>query len=384
MVSLTRNENNTNAKKGGLLRLLSAPGRYIKCKVKRIYKKLVKKEPKKAFKVPNILKNELYDEEKLQKKSIDELKEIAKLRRIENRGKSKKEGLIISILKSESSNAKCNYMKHFNDNTNVDNNNNNTNVDNNNNNTNDDDNDDTYDDKIRDKISDVRMMLSRLGNIVTKNDRKKIKKKLYEIEKKQNLSDNEKEEIYDHLVNVVNTFDKKEEYKHSDRDDLDYFGIKELENLFGGTDNNDNYYKPVLVKTSFKDGYKYYESRGDKDKKLSVKQYLYKIMPYLSDLINENKAIENNSNEWKIQINMNVNFVSSNDTGEIRTIFVWSNNEEIRLGNETDDIIKGLINSFLNNYQKEEIILRNGSNFVFESVDLLSYHIHKTSLRRGN
>ena len=50
---------------------------------------------------------------------------------------------------------------------------------------------------------------------------------------------------------------------------------------------------------------------------------------------------------------MHVNFVSSNDTGEIGTIFVWSNNKEIRLGNETDDIIKGLINSFLNNYKKE-------------------------------
>ena len=81
---------------------------------------------------------------------------------------------------------------------------------------------------------------------------------------------------------------------------------------------------------------------------------------------------------------MHINFVSSNDTGEIRTIFVWSDNEEIRLGNETDDIVKRLINSFLNNYQKEELILRNGSNFVFESVGLLSYHIHKTSLKRGN
>ena len=63
---------------------------------------------------------------------------------------------------------------------------------------------------------------------------------------------------------------------------------------------------------------------------------------------------------------------------------MWSDNEEIRLGNETDDIIKWLINPFLNNYQEEEIILRNGSNFEFESVDLLSYHIHKTSLKRGN
>ena len=78
---------------------------------------------------------------------------------------------------------------------------------------------------------------------------------------------------------------------------------------------------------------------------------------------------------------MHVNFVSSNNTGEICTIFVWSDNEEIRLGNETDDIIEGLINSFLNNYQKEELTLRNGSNFVFESFDLLSNHIHETSLR---
>ena len=108
------------------------------------------------------------------------------------------------------------------------------------------------------------------------------------------------------------------------------------------------------------------------------------MVPYLQDILNDQKTNSNNSNEWKIQINMHVNFVSSNDTGETRTSFVWSNNEEIRLGNETDDTIKGLINSFLNEYQKEEIILRNGSNFVFESVDLLSYHIHKASLKRGN
>ena len=45
------------------------------------------------------------------------------MRRIKNRGKLKKEGLIISILKSEGSNAERNYMKHFNINSNVNNNN---------------------------------------------------------------------------------------------------------------------------------------------------------------------------------------------------------------------------------------------------------------------
>ena len=147
--------------------------------------------------------------------------------------------------------------------------------------------------------------------------------------------------------------------------------------------DDDYYHKLILVKSSFNENYKY-ERRGDKDKKLSIEQYLDKIKPYLSDLINENKAIGNNFNEWKIQIKMHVNFISSNDTGEIRTIFVLSDNEEIMLGNEIDDIVKRAINSFLNNYQKEEIIWRNGSNFVFESVDILSYHIHKTSLKRGN
>ena len=57
-------------------------------------------------------------------------------------------------------------MKHFN--TNVDNIT--TNVDTN---------DDSYDAKIGDKIGDIRVILSRLGDIVTKNDRVKIKKELY-------------------------------------------------------------------------------------------------------------------------------------------------------------------------------------------------------------
>ena len=304
-IELTRKKNNLIAKSRGIQEpqnmsteeLLNALGRYdSKRKVKSNLRKL-KIKLEKIAKKQNISKNELSKAEKLQDKSIDELQGIARLRRIKNSDNLTKEDLIISLLKSESSSVEHNYMKYFNNSTN----------------------DDTYDDKIKGKINNIRIILNRLGNIVTKNNRKKIKKELYEIEKKQNFSDNEKEEIYDHLVELVNTFDKKEEHKHSDRDDLDYFGIKELEHLFGNTDNNDNYYKRALVKTSFKDGYKYYESRGDKDKRLSVKQYLYMIMPYLSDLINDHRAIRNESNEWKIQLNVSVNFISSNDTGEIRT-----------------------------------------------------------------
>ena len=37
---------------------------------------------------------------------------------------------------------------------------------------------------------------------------------------------------------------------------------------------------------------------------------------------------------------MHVNFISSNDTGETPTIFVWDNNVKIRSGNERDYIIE--------------------------------------------
>ena len=118
-----------------------------------------------------------------------------------------------------------------------------------NNNTNDDD-------KITGKISDINMILSRLGNIVANKDRKKITKELYEIKNEENLSDEEKEEIYDHLLKFVKILNKKEKYQYNDRDDVDYYGIKDIENLF---DNVDDYYKPTLIKSCFKYNYKCYE-----------------------------------------------------------------------------------------------------------------------------
>ena len=44
---------------------------------------------------------------------------------------------------------------------------------------------------------------------------------------------------------------------------------------------NRDYYKTIKTKGAFNSNYIEYESRGDKDKGLSIKRYLYKIMPYL-------------------------------------------------------------------------------------------------------
>ena len=62
-------------------------------------------------------------------------------------------------------------MEHLNNNTNVDNN---SNI--------------ILDD---DKISTIRIILNKLGNIITKKDKKKTKKELYDLKNKKNLSDKE-------------------------------------------------------------------------------------------------------------------------------------------------------------------------------------------------
>ena len=122
MVELTREKYNLIAKGRGLekpqnmstKKWLNTLNRY---NTRRKSSKLSKIGLGKIAKIQSISENELNQAEKLHGKSIDELREIARLRRIKNRDKSAKEDLIISLIKSEISIAELNFTKHFNNNT---------------------------------------------------------------------------------------------------------------------------------------------------------------------------------------------------------------------------------------------------------------------------
>ena len=79
-------------------------------------------------------------------------------------------------------------------------------------------------------------------------------------------------------------------------------------------------------------------------------------MPYLEKMINNHKTTITDSNDlsgvWKIQLTMRINFVSSLDPEKIRVMNSKSDNIEIMMGTETDDIIKELFEYFLKRYQK--------------------------------
>ena len=110
-------------------------------------------------------------------------------------------------------------------------------------------------------------------------------------------------------------------------------------------------------------------------------------MPYLKNMINNHKATIRDSNdisgEWKIQLTMRINFVSSLDAEKNRIVDSKSDNVEIIMGIETDDIINELFKSLIKRYQDLETRMEKGSDFAFESVNLLYYSLHKISLNRG-
>ena len=58
-------------------------------------------------------------------------------------------------------------------------------------------------------------------------------------------------------------------------------------------------------------------------------------------------------------------------------------NIETMIGRETDNIIEEICKSLSQKYQERLEESMRGSNFYFDSVDLLYYHLQKTSLSRN-
>ena len=71
-----------------------------------------------------------------------------------------------------------------------------------------------------------------------------------------------------------------------------------INKTIGKIRNKKDYYQPVKTASASDNNYIKYESNGGKNKSLSVKEYLTKIRPYLSSMINDLKT----QSEWKIEL----------------------------------------------------------------------------------
>ena len=83
--------------------------------------------------------------------------------------------------------------------------------------------------------------------------------------------------------------------------------IRAIKNLF---EHQEKYYYKLVKVGIFRDNnYIKYKRSGDRNKNLSVKEYLNEIKPYLRDkILNLQK-----SDTWKIQLTIAINFISSKD-----------------------------------------------------------------------
>ena len=72
------------------------------------------------------------------------------------------------------------------------------------------------------------------------------------------------------------------------------------------------YYQPKRVSNFYNNSYIEYESNGDRNRKLSLDEYFWKIEPYLRDIIIDLQ----NSDARKIQLAFAINFISLRDAEE--------------------------------------------------------------------
>ena len=77
-------------------------------------------------------------------------------------------------------------------------------------------------------------------------------------------------------------------------------------------EQEEDYYKSIRVGNFCGNNYTEFDSNGDRNKTLSIKEYLDKFKPYLQDTINNLK----NSDTWKIQLKIEMNIISFKDTDE--------------------------------------------------------------------
>ena len=104
------------------------------------------------------------------------------------------------------------------------------------------------------------------------------------------------------------------------------------------------------------------------------------IRPYVIDVINDQK----NQGEWKIQLSAEINFISSKPVSdEACTMHTKSNNIEIMIGSDTNEVIEDLFKSYLQGYQENLEEKMRGSEFNFDAVNVLHYDLNKISLNRG-
>ena len=234
---------------------------------------------------------------------------------------------------------------------------------------------------INNAIKEAREFFNEIRSSLSHEETKRIRKELYKKEVVYNFLKEKEQEgsLTNKQKNVLKNIGRYLKKLNNDLKKLN----KYQDNITHGLDflfNEEDYYKPTEVKSTFDGNYVLYESREDKDAELALDEHFDKIKPHLKYMIDYYKS----NGEWKIQITMRIIFISFIDKNETQVMHTKSDNVEIMNGTDTSDAINKLINYFIKRYQEGPDTKIKGCSYIFERIDLLEYHLHKVSLNRAS
>ena len=260
------------------------------------------------------------------------------------------------------------------------------------------------------KLEEIRKYFNELRHKFSKKEIDKYRKAFYDIKNYRYLSASEIKEVGKNLNELKKSLRFKKfhgDIDSVDYDDLDnyddnydfadddeYRKIKSVGRLLKGFDRD--YYKPIRTNDDFvgrRNNYIEYKGRGDRYENLSPKEYLKMIKPYLKDLINDHIPVmelgneEDNSDtvrgEWKVQLVMQNNCISTKDFEETQTIYSASKPVEIFMGTDTDDTIDRFFDTFLQRFQQGLVTSNDrGSGFTNKNVASVYYYFQKIVIQR--
>ena len=128
-----------------------------------------------------------------------------------------------------------------------------------------------------------------------------------------------------------------------------------------------DYLKTEKVNQIHSDNCIIYESRVDKNKTLTIEEFLNKIRLYFKDIINDLKKTKYLT--WKIQLMIAINFVSSENNDEEHVMHSRSDNIELMINDE--EVIEEHFQSRLCRYEIGLETSVKGSDFIFTCIVLI-------------
>ena len=109
----------------------------------------------------------------------------------------------------------------------------------------------------------------------------------------------------------------------------------------------------------------------------SLEEYLNKTESYLGNIIIDPQ----NSDTWKFQLTIAINFISSKDVEEECVMQSRSNNIKATSYNNVNKVVDKVFNSLRLRYQGNLEKLMRGSDSSFDSAQLMYHKCHKVNYR---